>query len=51
MPGIREEDFFKKYINFTLFTPKTPLLGGGGHEIYNSFLLTLQMLHTGTKFS
>ena len=31
----REEDFFKKYINFTLFTPKLPPLGGGGHDIYN----------------
>ena len=27
--------FFKKYINFTLFTPKLPPLGMGGHEIYN----------------
>ena len=35
MPGSREEDFFKKYMNFTLFTPKLPPLGGWGHEIYN----------------
>ena len=27
--------FFKKYINFTLFTPKLPPLWVGGHEIYN----------------
>ena len=27
---------FKKYINFTLFTPQLPLhWGGGGYEIYN----------------
>ena len=25
----------KKYLNFTLLTPKSPLLGVGGHEIYN----------------
>ena len=31
----REENFFKKYINLTLFTPKLPPLGVGGHEIYN----------------
>ena len=36
MPGSRDEDFFKKYINFTLFTPKLPPLWvEGGHEIYN----------------
>ena len=35
MPLSREEDFFKKYINFTLFTPKLTPLGSGGHEIYN----------------
>ena len=35
MPGTREEDFLKKYINFTLFTPKLPPHGVGGHEIYN----------------
>ena len=33
------EKIFKKYINFTLFTPKLPPLGVGGHEIYN-FLST-----------
>ena len=27
--------FFKKYSNFTLFTPKLPSLWVGGHEIYN----------------
>ena len=26
---------YKKYINFTLFTPELPPLVGGGHEIYN----------------
>ena len=30
-----ENKFFKRYINFTFFTPKLPPLGGGGHEIYN----------------
>ena len=30
MPLTREEDFFKKYINFTLFTPKLPPLGVWG---------------------
>ena len=35
MPSGREEDFFTKNINFTLFTPKLPPLVGGGHEIYN----------------
>ena len=29
--------FFKKHINFTLFTPKLPPLWVGGHEIYNFF--------------
>ena len=33
-PELRRR-FFKKYINFTLFTPKLPPLGVGGHEIYN----------------
>ena len=33
MPGSREEDFLKKYIHFTLFTPK--LSPFGKHEIYN----------------
>ena len=32
MPLSREEDFKKKYINFT---PKLPPLWVGGHEIYN----------------
>ena len=37
MPGSREEGFFlKKYINFTLFAPKLPPFGRGGHEIQNS---------------
>ena len=35
MPMSREEDFLKKYINFTIFTPKLPPLWMGGHEIYN----------------
>ena len=35
MPGSREEDYFKKYINFTLFTPKLPPFGVMGQEIYN----------------
>ena len=30
----REEYFFKKYSNFTLFTPKLPSLWVGGPEIY-----------------
>ena len=36
MPGNREKEFLKKYINFTLFTPKSPPLGMGGcHEMYS----------------
>ena len=50
MPLSREEDFFKKYINFTLLTPKLPPLGVEGLQIYKkitfSCLFTLQMLHT-----
>ena len=34
---LNSEDFFKTYINFTLFTPKLPCLGVGGHKI-NNFL-------------
>ena len=34
MPPNRE-DFFLKYINLTLLTPKFPLLWVEGHEIYN----------------
>ena len=33
--GVEKKNFFKKYINITLFTPKLPPLGGGDHEIYN----------------
>ena len=38
-----EKKIFKKYSNFTFFTPK----GGGGscHEFTISCVLTLQMLH------
>ena len=36
----------KKYINFTLFTPKLPPLGAGPMKFTISCLLTLQMLHT-----
>ena len=32
-------------MNFTLFTPKLPPLGVGGHEIYISCLQTIKMLH------
>ena len=47
-PLSREEDFVKKYVNFTLFTSKLPSLavGGGVMEYTISCLLTLQMLHT-----
>ena len=31
--------FFKKYINSTLFTPKSPPLMLGGQEIYNSLTI------------
>ena len=41
VPELRR--FLKKYINFTLFTPKLPLLGV---KVMNFCLLTLQMLHT-----
>ena len=34
MPQSRE-DFLKKYISFSLFTPKLPPLGAKGKEIYN----------------
>ena len=33
--GVKRRRFLKKYINFTLFTPKLPPLWVGGHEIYN----------------
>ena len=35
MPLSREEDVLKKYIDFTLLTPKLPPLGVGGYKIYN----------------
>ena len=42
MPGGREEDFLKKYINLTLFNPKITSPLDGGHEIYNlQFLISL----------
>ena len=35
---VEKTRFLKKYINFTLFTPKLPPLGvEGGQEIYNFF--------------
>ena len=33
--GVEKKFFKKKYINFTLFCPKLPPLGMGGHEICN----------------
>ena len=46
VPGrSREEDYFKKYINFTLFTRKLPPLGVGAMEFTISCLLILQMLY------
>ena len=44
MPGNREEDFFKKYSNFTLFKQKL-LFEWGVMEFTISCLLTPQMLH------
>ena len=35
MPWSSEENFFKKYSNSSLFTPKLPPLWVGVHEIYN----------------
>ena len=38
-----EEDFLKKYINFTIFTPKLFPHGVGGHEMYNPIDATYQI--------
>ena len=35
MPGSKEDNFFKKYSNFTLFTPKLPPFTVRDHKIYN----------------